>query len=105
MKTPSALGRYLKKFFDTSKAAKEEPIEEHHLIDGKAFAIKHYPLANPCLAASGDTIRAAVRENGEVIKEVEEPITQALSINTISLFRFNDALGYKHAIGAIFGER
>jgi len=82
----------------------EKP-DDSELVDGKAFTIKHYPLERPIYCCSADTLIATINENGKEIAKVEEPINMTVMVDTISTIRLNDALGYKHAFGAIFGQR
>ena len=96
---------YIKNFFSNVEATPNKPVEAHELVDGKAFTIKHYPLQRTMSVRPADRINATLREDHEVIAEVSEPINQTMTIDTISTFRFNDSLGFKHAVGVIFGQR
>lgn len=97
--------KFKKRFFKQVEAIPEQQPSVTELVDGRAFAIKHYPMSFPVTVIPNDTLTASISENGEKIAEFVEPINMNMTINTCSVFRFNDALGYKNAIGAIFGER
>jgi hypothetical protein len=93
--------RFFKRVEETTV---QEPTEEE-LVEKCAFKFKHYPLKYPLAVMSGDMIRASITEGGETIAQIEEPMNITMTVNTISVVRFNDALGYKNAVGAVFGER
>ena len=75
------------------------------MIDGKAVSINYYPLANPVEARADDKMRCSVnRSNGET-EMIEADINMAMRVDTIGVFRVQDALGFRSAIGGVFGER
>lgn len=100
-----SIAAFIRRFFAAVEATPCPGPSPEELVDGKAFKIKHYPLKAPIHAMSSDTINASIEEDGNVIAQVSEPIHKTMTIDTISMVRFNDALGYKHAVGALFRER
>ena len=96
---------YISSFFKRVEAVPEQYPSVDDLVDGRAFAIKHYPLHNPVHLAPKDTITATISEVGKEIGKFSEPINMELTVDTVSIFRFNDALGYKCGVGAVFGQR
>jgi hypothetical protein len=96
---------YISSFFKRVEAVPEQYPSVDDLVDGRAFAIKHYPLTHPVNVAPKDTLTASISEHGKKIAEFVEPINMTMTIDTCSVFRFNDALGYKCGVGAIFGQR
>ena len=96
---------YIRQFF---KTVAETPVPlpaQTELIDGRALVIQHYPLTHAQNVESGDLIKGQIIENRTIIAEVQEEIGAPMHIDTISVLRFNDALGFKNAVGAVFGER
>lgn len=102
-----SIATYIKNFFERVESTPIPKPTADELIDGKAFAIKHYLLDNgPFYATANDTlITANICEGRNTLFSVKEKINQTMIINSVSIVRFNDALGYKNAVGAIFGER
>jgi len=101
----NSLRRFLDHFFSRVSSVPVPEPSADELIDGKAFAIRHYPLEAPIYTGDFSELRAWILENGERIADIREPVSVAMRIDTISTIRFNDALGFKHAVGALFGER
>lgn len=101
------LKKYLSRFFCRARSVPAHELRPYkeELVEGCAFKIKHYPLKRAYHVMPGDTMNCTIREYGEEIERVEEPMTEAMLVNTIAVVRFNDSLGFKRAVGAIFGER
>lgn len=98
--------KFIKKFFKRVEYTPILPPSEDELVDGQAFKIKHYPLDRPMYLRPHDTLNVRLQILSEGVDEtVTEKIGASMCIDTISTVRFNDALGYKHAIGALFGQR
>lgn len=98
--------KFIKRFFKQVEETPVLPPSEDELVDGQAFKIKHYPLKYPLHARSNDTLTITINLPSEGVDVVvEEKIGEPMYIDTISTVRFNDSLGYKHAIGALFGQR
>ena len=98
--------KFIRMFFKTIEETTVLPPSTDELIDGQAFKIKHYPLTKPVQLCARDKLIVTVhdRESKEDFI-VEEEIESSIYVDTVSTIRFNDALGYKHAIGAIFGQK
>lgn len=106
---PNQTGRdiatYISNFFRRIEETPILPPEQEELVEGQAFTIKHYPVSPPRYVHEDDILNISILENRTKVAEVSEKINCNLKIDTISTLRFNDALGYKHAIGALFGQR
>jgi hypothetical protein len=97
--------KFRRRFFAEVEATPVAEPAPEELVDGKAFTIKHYSTMCTHYLVPNDVLRATISEDGEVLEQVEETINRSMTVDTISTLRFNDALGYKHAIGVLFGER
>lgn len=96
---------YREEFFRRVEAVRIKEPSAEELIDGQAFAIKHYKMKHPVVLVAGDTITGSITEDHEPVASVTEAVDRTMRVNTISSIRFNDSLGFKHAVGIIFGER
>lgn len=99
------ISKFIRHFFNRVESTPVPEPTVTELVDGQAFKIKYYPMECPVYAMPGDKLYASVTEDGELIKKVEEDVSTSMTVDTIAIIRFNDALGFKHAIGAVFGER
>lgn len=97
---------FLKKFFKQVEETPVLPLSEDELVEGQAFKIKHYSLSCSKYFSPKDLLTITIydTESNEEFK-VQEEIESSIYVDTVSTIRFNDALGYKHAIGAIFGQK
>lgn len=99
---------WIKKLFGVSSDAglhedvmQLPPEDEECMLDGKAIAVKYYPLRQPKHCVNQDVF--VCRVAGEEI--VRETIENNLTIDTVVTFRVKDALGLESGIGAAFGKR
>ena len=99
---------WIKKLFGVSSDAglhedvvQRSPEDEECMLDGKAIAVKYYPLWNPRHCLDGDVLVCHV--DGEEI--ARETVEKSLVIDTVVTFRVKDALGLESGIGAAFGKR
>ena len=99
---------WIKKLFGVSSDAglhedvmQLPPEDEECMLDGKAIAVKYYPLQSPHHCLKEDVF--VCRIYGEEI--VREKIDKSTVIDTVVTFRVKDALGLESGIGAAFGKR
>ena len=99
---------WIKKLFGVSSDAglhedvmQLPPEDEECMLDGKAIAVKYYPLQSPHHCLHGDVFVCSIY--GKEI--VRETIEKSLTIDTVVTFRVKDALGLESGIGAAFGKR
>lgn len=98
---------YINSFFHSVESVPEAECQpyEYELVNGKALEIRHYPQKRTMVVCPGDSITATITEGNEVIAKVTEPIDKTMLVDTIRTLRFNDSIGYKHAVGVLFGQR
>ena len=77
------------------------PEDAKCMLNGKAFEIKYHPLKAPRHCVATDEIVCNI--DGEEV--ARETIAQPMTIDTVATYRVKDALGFKHGVGAVFGER
>jgi hypothetical protein len=99
------ISKFIERFFKRVEETPIIPPTEDELVDGKAFRIRHYPLDRPIPVDPTSIIQGSVYEGNELILQKTERVGVSMTVNTISMVRFNDSLGYKNAVGVIFGER
>jgi hypothetical protein len=99
---------WIKKLFGVSSDAglHEDVMQLPHedevcMLDGKAIAVKYYPLRQPHHCLNEDVFVCSIY--GEEI--VREKIDKSTVIDTVVTFRVKDALGLESGIGAAFGKR
>lgn len=101
--------KYKTKFFGNVESVVVEEPKTGELLNGKAFDIRYFSLGETIRLHPEDSLRltytprpAEPKENAFVVKE---QTGLYIDVTHAAIFRFKDALGFKNAIGAVFGER
>jgi len=100
----------LKKFFGKALGKYDAGVDVEYpaeqLLDGKAIAIQRTALGRTYHVQDGDIFRCQVKDENGLFPDVEidRRIKERMKIDTITTFYIQDALGYKNAICAAFGE-
>ncbi len=71
--------------------------------NGEAFSYKTHTLAHKRHLCPGDQLHATIHDEHGTETVVSE-ITDTVEVDTVAMFRFKDALGMEHGIGAAFGK-
>ena len=73
--------------------------------EGARFELTHNALKKPVFITPEDTLKVTIYEGGSPVDELYEKFGVSMQINTISILRFKDALGFKECVGVLIGER